>query len=359
MACVEEVGANVALRSPALLQAAAAVQAQNDVTPRLQQALLSLRVDEVPRSYYLPEPLVHAVRALCLFTGADASDDSTAVLVSLSLVLSGGALHAVAMCMRKYFGEGHRTYWLQWRWWLGVICDGVAGALLWPAMPVITVQLLVPMCTVTQLSVGYLLGLIVFKEQATLENHAGLCFAILGVVGLGVTGQKIATAPGELSLAQWVQPAFLKALACCLAALFGTFALEMPRATSWAIAAGLAEAVQFLASRSLADVLMHSGLDLQGATSLRLVVTLVAVKLLSIVVSLHCQQLGFKAQLSRFVGIFLVSTNLLTVLLGLAFFADKVAVTVGFLSSSFATLAGIWLLNSVCQKDGEGTVLED
>eukprot|EP00931_Biecheleriopsis_adriatica_P024106 TRINITY_DN15102_c0_g1_i1.p1 TRINITY_DN15102_c0_g1~~TRINITY_DN15102_c0_g1_i1.p1 ORF type:complete len:358 (+),score=61.52 TRINITY_DN15102_c0_g1_i1:230-1303(+) len=346
MACNPEVvGHQLLQRSPLLLQTTA--QTGQGVTPWLHQVLLSLAVDD-PRAYMLPQPLVNA---FCIFTGAESGDDDTAVLISLLLVLSSGALHAVAMAMRKYYGEGHRSYWLNCQWWLGVICDGLAGMVVWPAMPVISVQLLVPVCTVVQLSVGYLLGIFMFKEQVAMANHAGLCLAGIGVVGLGFSGENLAT-DSELSLAQWVQPSFLKAFACCLAVVLGTFALNMPRAASWAMAAGLAEAVQFLASRSLADVVMRLRSGVQPV-SLPLLVPLVVIKIFSIIGSLHCQQVGFKGQLSRFVGIFLVLTNLLTVVLGLSFFADKVTISVGFLSSAFVTLAGIWLLNKDESTDKE------
>lgn len=82
------------------------------------------------------------------------------------LVLAGGGLHGAAMAMRKYFGEGHSDYWRQAGWWLGVLCDGTAGLLIWPAMPILAAQVLMPLATVAQLLVAYGLGLFFFEEKA-------------------------------------------------------------------------------------------------------------------------------------------------------------------------------------------------
>lgn len=37
---------------------------------------------------------------------------------------------------------GHADYWKQSRWWWGVLCDGTAGLMIWPAMPILAAQAL-------------------------------------------------------------------------------------------------------------------------------------------------------------------------------------------------------------------------
>ena len=35
---------------------------------------------------------------------------------------------------------GHVDYWKRSQWWLGVLCDGTAGLMIWPAMPILAAQ---------------------------------------------------------------------------------------------------------------------------------------------------------------------------------------------------------------------------
>ena len=115
------------------------------------------------------------------------SKGSVELLLCSCLVLAGGGLHGSAMAMRKYFGEGHRAYWRQPWWWLGVLCDGLAGLMIWPAMPLLAPQVLMPLATVAQLLVAYGLGISFFKEQVSRSNHLGVLLCILGVVGISAS----------------------------------------------------------------------------------------------------------------------------------------------------------------------------
>jgi len=89
------------------------------------------------------------------FTNPNTVSDRDYALVILSACV-GGALHGVAMALRKFYGAGNGQYYLEWRWWLGTATDAVAGCLLWPAMPIVPVQVFVPMVIVVQLSSSYL-----------------------------------------------------------------------------------------------------------------------------------------------------------------------------------------------------------
>lgn len=264
------------------------------------------------------------------------------LLLCVFLVLAGGSLHGVAMAMRKYFGQGHVDYWKRSQWWLGVLCDGTAGLMIWPAMPILAAQVLMPLATVAQLLVAYCLGLFFFEEKVSRWNHLGLLLAIVGVVGISVSSPLHAAEPGVISVQQWMQPRFIGVLLACGLLPFAAFALQMPKSSCWALATATFEALQFLSSRTLADAILKWG------TEEHLLASILAAGLmkgLCILCILHFQQMGFEAELSRFVGIFMVATNLLTVVLCLAFFGDQVTLSWSFLGSAFSTLSGIWLLN--------------
>lgn len=285
--------------------------------------------------------------ALLEVVGKDIGDASSSTLLLVScLTICGSGLHGVAMAIRKYYGQGQELYWMQWRWWVGVVCDLVAGCMIWPAMPFLTVELLVPMTMVTHIIVGYLLGLFFFKEKASAKRHLGAFCALLGIVGLATSSPIYATqANSRLSLSQWAQPSFAASFACCLAGVLNTFLFDLPRSTSWALAAALCEALQFITSRTLAETLIkrHQGEEL-SVDEVHQAYVSVALKSFVIVCILHFQQLGLEADLSRFVSIYLVATAFLTVVLGLAFFGDSVNFSPGFILSALFTAAGIWLL---------------
>jgi len=302
------------------------------------------------------EPLLRdSLKSILLeVVGKDIYDASSFTLLWVScLTICGSGLHGVAMAIRKYYGQGQTLYWMQWRWWVGVICDLIAGCMLWPAMPFLTVELLVPMTMVTHIIVGYLLGLFFFKEKASAKRHMGALCALVGIVGLATSSPIYAAqTKSHISILQWVQPSFAAAFACCVAGVLNTFLFDLPRSTSWALAAALCEALQFITSRTLAATIvkMHHGEEI-SIDEMRQTYVSVVVKALMIVCILHFQQLGLEADLSRFVSIYLVATAFLTVVLGLAFFGDSVNFSIGFLLSALSTLAGIWLLTFEPEPD--------
>eukprot|EP00930_Biecheleria_cincta_P045578 TRINITY_DN31416_c0_g1_i1.p1 TRINITY_DN31416_c0_g1~~TRINITY_DN31416_c0_g1_i1.p1 ORF type:complete len:360 (+),score=59.28 TRINITY_DN31416_c0_g1_i1:117-1196(+) len=310
------------------------------------------------------EPLLQETMKSMLLEVAskDIGDASSSTLLLVScLTICGSGLHGVAMAIRKYYGQGQKLYWMQWRWWVGVVCDLVAGCMIWPAMPFLTVELLVPMTMVTHIIVGYLLGLFFFKEQASAKRHMGAFCALLGIVGLATSSPIYAAqAHSRMSFSQWVQPSFAAAFACCLAGVLNTFLFDLPRSTSWALAAALCEALQFITSRTLASTIMklNNGEDI-SIDEVHQTYVSVAIKVLVIVCILHFQQLGLEADLSRFVSIYLVATAFLTVVLGLAFFGDSVNFSPGFILSALSTLAGIWLLTFEPEPDTRKDALVD
>eukprot|EP00913_Durusdinium_trenchii_P031742 g29727.t1 len=294
-----------------------------------------------------------SMRLLLLSPVGGLSGEGWTLLLCTCLVLAGGMLHGVAMAMRKFFGQGagwggtwflpagHIEYWKQPRWWLGVLCDGTAGLMIWPAMPILAAQVLMPLATVAQLLVAYSLGLFFFREQVSIFNHFGVVLATVGVVGISVTSPLHAAEPGIISVQRWLQPRFLGVLLGCASLPCMAFALNLPKACCWALATAICEALQFLSSRTLADALLTWDQEVHVSAA-------VAAGLLKgtcILCIMHFQQLGFEAGLSRFVGLFMVATNLLTVAMCLAFFGDQVVVSWNFMGSACSTFLGIWLLN--------------
>lgn len=282
------------------------------------------------------------LRLLLLSPVAGETGDWVHLLLCVCLVLAGGSLHGVAMAMRKYFGQGHADYWKQSRWWWGVLCDGTAGLMIWPAMPILAAQVLMPLATVAQLLVAYFLGLFFFEEKVSRWNHLGLVLAVVGVVGISVSSPLHAAVPGTISEQQWMEPRFIGVLLACGLVPFTAFALNMPKPLCWALATATCEALQFLNSRTLADAALKWGKE---EHLFALILAAGLVKGVCILCIMHFQQMGFEAELSRFVGIFMVATNLLTVVVSLAFFGDQVTASWSFFGSACSTLAGIWLLN--------------
>jgi multidrug transporter EmrE-like cation transporter len=246
------------------------------------------------------------------------------------------------MALRKLGGEGVEKYYLEWKWWVGTIVDGVAGVMIWPAMPYVSVQIFAPLIIVCQLGTSYILGLVVFKEKCRLMHNVGLSCAIAGVIGVSLsTSHQAANFSIAEFWAGWVTPRFLMTSLVALIVLTVCF-FTTHRSTFWALAAAACEGIQYICSRSIVDSIFDYELDffLQPA-----VFAAFLVKSLCILGILHFQQLGLSADLSRFAGIYLVGCTVFMCVYGAAFFGDPLPLNFGFAISAFFTLAGIWLLN--------------
>jgi len=283
-------------------------------------------------------------------SGDDAPENSNSMwaIVLISAIM-GAMLHGVAMALRKHFGEGHEKYWLEWRWWIGALSDAVAGILIWPAMPLISVQLLMPLVTVAQLITTYALGLFVLQEPPLLRNHVGAMCSVAGIIGISMSSSRVAS-DVEIT-AFWLrcaQPRFLATLVfsvvflCSSRTIIGAWAF-------WALTGGFLEGLQYLCSRTLADAVYESS-KISSMTSEYLTVFLTvtflfAVKGFCIVAILHSQQLGMASNLSRFAGIYLVSCTVFICALGATMFGDNLELSPIFMASMCLTLAGIGLLS--------------
>lgn len=270
---------------------------------------------------------------------SDVSDRGYALVVASAMV--GGALHGVAMALRKFYGKGEQ-YYLEWRWWLGTGSDAVAGCLLWPAMPILPVQILVPLVIVVQLSSSYLIGLIVFKERCALNHNLGLAFAAVGVIGVSMsTAHRAAAFPIDDFFAAWMSVRFIVANLVALCLLVGSYLLTHP-STFFALLSAVLEGLQYICSRTIVQSLFDYKLLFFKHPA---VLAAVSIKVCCILGILHFQQQGLESDLSTFAGIFLVSCVMFTCIYGTTFFGEEIPSSFVFAASALFTLGGIWLLN--------------
>lgn len=320
-----------------MLDGSAAVADIDDADPGVLIVLLSMRMltDNVAHRAILATDIASSVHVLAMASGC-----------------VGGMMHGIAMAVRKQYGQGHAYYWLQWRWWLGTSCDGIAGLFIMPAMPFVSVQILMPLIVVVQMLTSYSLGLFFFREKATSRHHLGVICAVAGVIGLGLASPLQASDFSISSFwAYWLRTPFLISNLVSLLALATLFAV-MHRSTFWGMAAGFSEAVQYVCTRALADAAFEfnsvSAMLVSGA-----VWAAAILKILCIVFSLHFQQKGLESDLSRFAGIYLVGSTLFICVYGAVYFSDHIPLSWTFFSAATSTLAGIWLLNGAEHLEGE------
>lgn len=256
------------------------------------------------------------------------------------------------MALRKKYGEGVEKYWLEPGWWVGTIADGFAGWMIWPAMPFVSVQILVPLIIVLQLGSSYILGLFLFHEKNQFNRNVGLACAFAGVIGvsLSTSHQAAHFSIGEF-WAGWVTTRFLATSATIIVLLTGCFKL-IHRSSFWALVAAAVEGIQYICSRSIVDSIFDHELDFIFKPA---VLAAISIKICCILGILHSQQLGFnsKAELSQFAGIYLIGCTVFTCVYGWAFFGDAMPLSIFFAISSCFTLAGIWLLNQSADSPSE------
>mmetsp|Transcript_26802 Transcript_26802/g.47369 ORF Transcript_26802/g.47369 Transcript_26802/m.47369 type:complete len:343 (+) Transcript_26802:84-1112(+) len=264
-----------------------------------------------------------------------------ATVVTLACI--GAALHGVAMALRKHFGAGHEgfEFWAEWRWWTGAVLDGVAGCLIWPAMPYVPVELFVPLIIVIQLGSSCAIGMLYFKEKNSWYHCVGVICAVIGVIGISLSEPCHAT-PFEIRQfwSAWVSRRVL--LIDCVAAslLIGSHAFAQP-VTFWAISSSILEGWQYICSRTIMDSIVTLEWNFMTPT----IVAAGCMKVCFGLTGLHFQQSGLKSDLSSFAGMFLVSCTLSMCVYGTSFFGDELRASVVFSASASITLVGIWLLN--------------
>jgi len=287
-----------------------------------------------------PAPLAfweHTAR----FAGEETVSPTVYVLL-LALACCGGALHGLAMAIRKKYGEGIEKYWLEWKWWVGTIADGCAGFMIWPAMPYVSVQIFAPLVIIFQLGTSYVLGLVMFKEKCVLMHNCGLACAVIGVIGVSLsTTHEAAHFTISQFWAGWVNPRFVMTNLVVFAVLAGA-RVGLHISSFYALLAAALEGFQYICSRSIVDSIFEHSLAFIMKPAVFGAFIIKGCCILGIV---HTQQLGLESDLSRFAGIYLVGCTLFMCIQGSAFFGDPMPMSIGFFASAFCTLAGIWMLN--------------
>jgi hypothetical protein len=252
------------------------------------------------------------------------------------------------MAIRKqYGGPGHDlTFFYRYKWWIGVMVDAVGGCLFWPAMPFIPAEIISPTVCAIQLATSYLLGLAVFKERCDVWRNVGLLAAASGIACMIVSTSEPATRlPTDALWLAWTSLRFLATNLIVLIILTASFFIA-GRPVFCALVCAYFDGIQFIASKIIADALFEGANMLQKET-----VAAAFIKVLCIIVVITSQQCGFRADLSRFSGIYLVSSTVSMVVFGSAFFGEPIEVTPYIVLGALFTLAGIWILSLDADTD--------
>ena len=261
---------------------------------------------------------------------------------AVSFALLGGAIHGTAMAARKYYARGQPNYWNEPRWYIGVLGDAVGGAFCWPAMPLLSVFVYIPLTILAQMGSSYLTGIYLFKENSTYVKTAGLLVAVFGVFALAVQGEaeKVTVSVTEF----WPRLADSTFLAANGLNLLLIIAVHKRRDLAFMLAAAWMDATQFLCSRTLASFLEEDDRPWQPvAVDLSLIA---AIKLITMVLVLHFQQQALEADLVIVGTLYPVAVNLGTCVLSAAYFGDQLALTPNTAACSAAILVGFALLSS-------------
>jgi multidrug transporter EmrE-like cation transporter len=269
------------------------------------------------------------------------TDGEYAIVVIMACI--GASLHGVAMALRKRFGAYHEgfEFWGEWRWWTGAVLDGVAGCLIWPAMPYVPVELFAPLIIVIQLGSSCAIGIGYFKEKTSWYHCVGVICAVVGVTGISLSEPRRA-APFRIDhfWSAWVSGRVLVVDCVAVSLLIGSRAFAQP-VTFWAISSSILEGFQYICSRIIMDAMVTLKLNFMTPT----VVAAGCMKVCFGLTGLHFQQSGLKSDLSSFAGMFLVGCALFMCVYGTSFFGDELHASGKFSASVSITLAGIWLLN--------------
>lgn len=274
-------------------------------------------------------------------TTSTPDDASGNLLYFLAFAGAGvsGILHALAMGARKLYGEGHTEYWRRPGWWLGVVCDGCAGALFTFSTPQVAVQILLPIVATTQMCSGFLCGTMCFKERSQWSSRIGLVFAGTGVLLLASHGNAEAqTLSPQEFWSHWLGVPFLIVISIWLIIISCIF--KSDRAGGFALLSAFCDGIQFLGTRTAAAALEKKG-SLEDPSD----VCAVILKIICVLLVLHFQQMALGSEFSRVGAILPVMQNLMCGTLGVCFFGDSVGMTPRFVGASLVIVLGLVLLS--------------
>lgn len=289
--------------------------------------------------------------------------------LGMACAFLSGVLHAVSLGIRMHYGDVTGAGW--WReggfggWLGGLAVDFISGALIWPSMVTLPVEIWEPLAVTSQLGCGYLLALFYFKEKHEVHKSAGLVVAVLGYLFLSTVRFNMGATNPDLFEADLNKPPFL--VVCSVwASIILCLCAVAPPAVYYSVLSACVDALQFPSSRLLAEYIKRLyqtcpnvgifnwfghllGLPtlscnaVSGWNVFRLVFFW---KLPTIFGYLYFQQLALQHGLMTVAAIFPLVSVMATVTIGAAYFGDTVQqVTVGMFVAAGGLLIGITLLS--------------
>ncbi|CAE7362944.1 unnamed protein product [Symbiodinium natans] len=232
-----------------------------------------------------------------------------------------GCLHAVAMALRKKFGQV-TPYYSEPRWWLGVLTDGLAGLVFSLLTPLLAVEILLLTTCASQLACAYVLGLYMFNEPGNMWQRLGFGLTCTSVLLLSFSKQEKAS-PTTHFWSMWLQPHFFLVLVSWVVVAGVCFVMISDK-NGYAVLAAYVDGIQFLFTRAISQNILQ-GFHMDASFW-----EFGACKAACVLAVLHLQQCALADD--NFVGFKSIGTvlpvlqNLTTVTLGATFFGDVVKV---------------------------------
>jgi hypothetical protein len=286
------------------------------------------------------------------------------------------------------YGDAEGNGW--WReggfrgWFGGLAIDFISGALVWPSMVTLPVEIWEPLAVTTQLGCGYLIAIVYFKEKHEVYKSAGLFIAVVSYIFLSRVRFDMGSTSPEHFATDLLRPAFLSVCAIWLSVIGSLCAVARP-AIYYSVIAAVVDSIQFPSSRLLAECikrlyytchldLLHWFLHLFGMQTIvcdsvndvQVFLLIFCWKLPSAVGYLYFQQRALQHGLMTVGAIFPLVGVVSTVSFGAAYFGDVVErFTVGMCVAATGLLLGITLLsvpnqwNSTKDTDHEHEIKND
>eukprot|EP00441_Pelagodinium_beii_P027322 CAMPEP_0197668730 /NCGR_PEP_ID=MMETSP1338-20131121/70143_1 /TAXON_ID=43686 ORGANISM="Pelagodinium beii, Strain RCC1491" /NCGR_SAMPLE_ID=MMETSP1338 /ASSEMBLY_ACC=CAM_ASM_000754 /LENGTH=266 /DNA_ID=CAMNT_0043248181 /DNA_START=120 /DNA_END=920 /DNA_ORIENTATION=- len=258
------------------------------------------------------------------------------------------------MALRKQGGSLEERYWLNWRWFTGVLLDGIAGILFMAVVPFAPTIILLPVIAISNMSSGYLIGLFCFGEPKSWRGCLGLFFSAVAIISLA--GQAVeGTGPEVIKLSFFesaVQLDFLFVNLIVFLVLVATYLSSDP-SMFFMLLAAYSDGLQFLTTRTLSNAV------LQGTVLTPTMWFVGGLKCLLIIVNLHCQQLALAQNLSRFAATYPLATAMLPMSLGTAFFGEHLKATFELGLAVAAAFFGLVLLSEAPKQNSKSSDLQE
>jgi len=223
---------------------------------------------------------------------------------------------------------------------MGILFDASGGALFLTVVPFAPTVILLPVVAISQMSVGYLIGICYMAEPKSLQGFLGLLFAAVSIIALATqTAAEIAGPVSQLNFFESARrPAFV-AMNCLVILVIAAAYLSMGQSMLFMLLAAYADGLQFLTTRTLSTTLQLGTIWTPG------MFCVMGLKVFFAVVNLHWQQLGLTRTLSQFAAAYPAAAAIMPVLLGTPFFGDHLELSRGLFLALASALLGLLLLS--------------